>query len=484
MRKAKKYVNKELLPWRSALQMIFVGFETGRISRIKVALGIKTDKIAECPGAESMWQLLGQQRPRLIVIDVDCEAAGGLETVQAISEHDSEIAIVLMAESVSAEAAIAAIRVGATDYIPKSCSGELFKEKALRAFGESIRKDSIAQKEEELVELFQMEGILGRGPGMRELFGRIRRVAPHFETLLLLGETGTGKELFARAVHNLGLGSEKPFVAVNCAAFQDTLFESEVFGYVRGAFTGAERDHVGLMTAANGGTLFLDELGDLSLQLQAKLLRAIQLKEVRRIGATKSEKVDIRIIAATNRNLIEMVSRNEFREDLYYRLATLSMQIPPLRERKEDLPLLIAYIMKNQCRRYKKPGLRLSTAAQTRLLRYDWPGNVRELESVLSFCCLTTDRMTIEVRNLPAALREDPEPESPRQLPAFATLGEVEMRHIQMAIEMARGNLSSAARLLGISRATLHRHLSRNKEKMPIKEKRSAETASTANSNA
>jgi DNA-binding NtrC family response regulator len=413
-----------------------------------------------CPTFDALLGEVQNSAAGLIVIDADENPDGALDKVRQLVELDSELPIVLSSARVHHEAAMEAIRNGAADYIEKARLDEKLHRRALECVEAFRNREVIDAKLTELAGLFQLEGILGRGPAMRQLFWQVRRIAPHFETLLLHGETGSGKELMARAVHNLGVGRDRPFVAVNCAAFTDSLFESEVFGYVRGAFTGADRDHAGLMEAAEGGTLFLDELGELTLPLQAKLLRAIQLREVRRLGSTQPVKVNLRVVAATNRNIQEMVARGEFREDLFYRLSSISLRIPPLRERRDDLGMLISHLLAKLCQRLKKPPLRITSAALTLLIRHNWPGNVRELESVLSYCCMTAENITISVRDLPPSLRENATPPKVDAV-RFPTLAEVEAEHIARALSQTQGNLAAAARLLGISRATLQRHVSK-----------------------
>jgi transcriptional regulator with PAS, ATPase and Fis domain len=291
---------------------------------------------------------------------------------------------------------------------------------------------------------------------MKQLFSRIERVAPHYRTALVTGETGTGKELAARAVHDHSPVARGPYVTCNCASFTDTLFESEVFGYVKGAFTGALQNRTGLIASADRGTLFLDEVGELPLSAQAKLLRVLQAREVRPVGATRSQTVDIRVIGATNRNLRAMVEAKTFREDLYYRLAMLELPVPPLRDRPDDIPLLARYFVRVFAEQYSKPKLQLELRALMALVRYPWPGNVRELENVLGTAALMADDDTIDVRHLPIDLGQA---KGPMSGTALRTLAESNHQHVRFVLRELRGNRRRAAQVLGISRATLYRLL-------------------------
>jgi DNA-binding NtrC family response regulator len=301
----------------------------------------------------------------------------------------------------------------------------------------------------------QADMLVGRSARMQDVYKAIGRVAETNATVLILGESGTGKELVARAIHRHSLRAHRPFVPINLASLSPTLVESELFGHVKGAFTGADRDKTGLFEFAHGGTLFLDEIGEVPLTDQAKLLRVLQEQEVRRVGSPASRKVQVHLVAATNRDLRAMVDAHEFREDLYYRLTMLEIQMPRLAEHLEDLPLLCRHFMERFAAQYKKDIRGFSRRALQVLATYPWPGNVRELENAIGHACLMTDRDTIDVRDLPPSLIRRPAKASDGDM--TLSLAEVERRHAVRVLEFVGGNKSRAAEILGIGRATLYR---------------------------
>jgi transcriptional regulator with PAS, ATPase and Fis domain len=312
------------------------------------------------------------------------------------------------------------------------------------------------QLDRQMLETWQFEGIIGRSPLMLEVFDRLRRVAPHFRSILITGATGTGKELVARALHRRSPAASRAFAVCNCAAVVETIFESELFGYVKGAFTGAVQDKIGLFEYANGGTLLLDEIGDMPLATQAKLLRVLQSQEIQRVGSPAVRKVDVRVVAATHRDLRSLVSARQFRDDLFYRLSMVEIHLPSLNERKEDLPLLERYFLERFAAQYKKPIRGLARRAQALLAHYCWPGNVRELENALGHACMMVQGDLIDVSDLPERLRNFSREERPADN-GLVSLEELERRHTMRVLESLRGNKTRAAEILGISRATLYR---------------------------
>jgi two-component system response regulator HydG len=307
--------------------------------------------------------------------------------------------------------------------------------------------------------------MIGRSAIMQQLFDSIRRLAPHVRTALVTGETGTGKELVARALHKLGSRKDRKFIACNCSAIVETLFESELFGHMRGAFTGAADAKPGLFELADGGTLFLDEIGEMPLVMQAKLLRVVEYGEVQRVGATEPRKVDVRVIAATNRNLLDEVSAGRFRQDLYYRLDIVEIALPPLRDRPEDIPYLSASFVKEFAARFKKSLMGISPGAERVLQNSPWPGNVRELRNTLERACMLSETHLLTERELQSAMGATRTlAVSPRPLPTAPAAtrqppAEITRDSVQVALERAGGNKSAAARALGVSRRAFYRRL-------------------------
>jgi len=302
--------------------------------------------------------------------------------------------------------------------------------------------------------------MIGRSPLMLEAFAKIRHIAPHFQTVLITGETGTGKELAARALHDLSAVASAPFAICNCSALVETLLESELFGYVRGAFTGAVQNKQGIFEYANGGTVFLDEIGELPLSAQAKLLRVLQNHEVQRVGSPVTHYVDVRVITATHRDLPKMVALGQFREDLFYRLSALEITVPSLAERKEDLPLLQRHFLDKYTKRYEKEITGITRRAQTRLAAHSWPGNVRELENTISSACMMAVGPVIDVADLPETLR------MPVRVTDIASQGLISLeamqqRYVLQVLRQVQGNKAKAAEILGIGRNTIYQMLSR-----------------------
>jgi transcriptional regulator with PAS, ATPase and Fis domain len=297
---------------------------------------------------------------------------------------------------------------------------------------------------------------VGRSTLLLEVFARIRRAAPHFKTALVTGATGTGKELVARALHKLGPAASARFAVCNSSAIVETLFESELFGHVKGAFTGATSDKVGLFEYASGGTVFLDEIGDLPLPTQTKLLRVLETREFQRVGSPAPRKTDVRVVAATNRDLREMVDHKEFREDLFYRLSMVEIRLPRLAERKEDLPLLERHFIERMSAEYGKPIRGIAPRVQILFARYSWPGNVRELENVLSHACMMCEGDIIDMPDLPEHLTA-PEDRARTGDEGLLPMAEVHKRHALRVLAAVHGNKAEAARILGLHRATLYR---------------------------
>jgi len=385
----------------------------------------------------------------------------GMEVLERILEFDPAIEVVLLTGQYSTESAVEAIQKGAADYLTKPVDVERLHQRVESLISEVRKGQRRVELENELIENSQFAAMVGHSPAMLEVFHRIRRVAPHFRTVLLTGETGTGKELAAQALHRLSPAASGPFVTCNCSTVVETLAESELFGHVKGAFTGAVQDRMGVFEAANGGTVLLDEVGELSPPSQARLLRVLQNQEIQRVGSPATRRVDIRVIAATHRDLASMVKDQRFREDLFYRLSMVQIKLPALAQRKEDLPLLERYFVKRFAQQYDKPVGGIARRAQALLARHSWPGNVRELENVLGSACMMTEGETIDVGDLPEYIRERQSSEAQPE-ESLATLEQVERIHALRVLESVSGNKVRAAELLGVSRAKLYRILGDN----------------------
>ena len=401
-------------------------------------------------------------RPRIVLVDLMMPILSGLELLERMLKKDPGVEVILMTGHYSTDSAVEAIQKGARDYMAKPLQLDKLRSRISGLLAEMQEKESTFLLERKLVGAFQFQGMIGRGPLMLDVFARIRRVAPHFQTVLISGRTGTGKELVARALHQLRNAGSGPFAVCNCAAVVETLFESELFGYVKGAFTGATEDKVGLFEYSNRGTLFLDEIGEMPLPAQAKLLRVLQHQEVHRVGSPVPRKVDVRVIAATNRDLRSLIAEGKFREDLFYRLGIVEISLPPLADRKEDLQLLEHFFLEKYAQQYGKEIRGITRRAQTRLSAYSWPGNIRELENVLSLAVMMTEETVIDLHDLPKSIQANT-PESSTEDDVFLTFEELQQRHLQRVMDYTGGDKTRAAEILGISRSTLYNLLSRAK---------------------
>jgi DNA-binding NtrC family response regulator len=381
---------------------------------------------------------------------------------------DAGVDVILITAHYSAESAVEAIQKGAADYMTKPIEIEKLRSRISSLLDDAEMRQKTLRLDQELIDAYQFEGMVGRSPLMLEVYAKIRRIAPHFRTVLVTGATGTGKELAAKALHRLSPAARGPFIVCNCSALVENLVESELFGYVRGAFTGATQDKVGMFEHADGGSIFLDEIGELAPAAQAKLLRVLQNRQVQRVGSLTPRNIDVRVIAATHRDLKKMVREGHFREDLYYRLGVVEIPMPVLANRREDLPLLERYFIQKFSAEYNKPIAGLVRRAQTRLATYPWPGNVRELENVIGNACMMTDANLIDINDLPDRLR-GPLTEELGGDETFLPLEELQRRHILRVLEGVGGNKARAAEVLGIGRATIYQLLSRMKSEEPKK---------------
>ena len=415
---------------------------------------------------EKALELLERLRPDLVFLDMNLPGISGIDLLKRIKEYDRNIAVIIMTAYGSIEGAVEAIKLGAFDYMKKPVDLEELKLLADRALETSRLKQELSYYRQREVRGLPIKGIIGKCEAILEIIARVQQIASLEETppILITGETGTGKGLVARTIHSQSRRASRPFIEINCTALPATLMEAELFGYERGAFTDAKESKMGLFEAAEGGFLFLDEVGDIELPLQGKLLRAIEEQTVRRIGGLRDRRVDVRIVAATHRDLEREVKGERFRKDLYYRLAVITVDLPPLRERGEDILLLANHYIDKFNARYGKVVRGASDEAARNLLEYPWPGNVRELSHVIERAILWSQGERLDIEQLSLATSPHPKPADARAVPSAVQgsippegidLVERERSLIAQALHQTGGNESEAAKLLGIGRGAL-----------------------------
>jgi DNA-binding NtrC family response regulator len=416
----------------ASVSLVIVDDNLGSLELLSTALEQPGLQIWSASDPEEGLDLIFQKHPQIVLTDLVMPKLSGLDLLDRVVGFDPSIDVILMTAHYSTESAVTAIRRGASDYLNKPISIPALRNRVHEMIENVRRRQRALDLEEQLRDNAQFEHIIGNSPAMWELFSRIRRVAPHFRTALVTGPTGSGKELVSQALHRLSPASTGNLVIVNCSAVVETLFESELFGHVKGSFTGATHDKIGLVEHANNGTLFLDEVGDMPLATQAKLLRTIQNQEVQRVGSLTARKVNFRVIAATHRDLQAMIQAGQFREDLYYRLSMIELRIPPLVERKEDLPLLVRHFIDKFAKQFGKPIRGMTPRASLAVSRFDWPGNVRQLENAIGHSCMMALSDTIDVGDLPEYIRrgertpsEEPSVVHTVPIPASGEIGSV-----------------------------------------------------------
>ena len=445
---------------KTSLKLLVIDDDPASLELVEASVAQSGLEILTAGDPNTGFELFLQNRPQVVLLDLVMPKVDGMQLLERIVAVDPAADVILMTGHYSTESAVEAIQKGAADYLTKPLDVEKLRRKIGELIADGQRRRRASELEHELLNTFQFEGMIGRNPLMLEVFAKIRRVAPHFRTVLVTGPTGTGKELVAKALHNLCPASASTLAVCNCSAIVETLFESELFGHVRGAFTGASQDKLGLFEYANHGTVFLDEIGEMPLAAQAKLLRLLQNQEVQRVGSPAVRHVDVRVIAATNRDLASLVAEKKFREDLYYRLCTVEIGLPRLADRMDDLPLLQQYLLEKYAAQYQKSALRLSSRAQALLANYSWPGNVRELENVISNACMMAEGDVIDAADLPERLRTGVPPavgNSEELLP----LEEIQRRHILRVLKHVNGDKVRAAEILGVARGTVYAYLAK-----------------------
>ncbi len=431
--------------------------------RILAAAGVRTISTTD---PQAALEAIESERPDVLLADLKMPGVDGLQLLHHAKSVDRYMPVIVFTAFATIESAVAAVKEGAFDYLPKPFSADQLRFSIERA----LRQRQLVQENErlrqQLQSTFGFENIIGRSPAMTQVFELIRKAARSEANILILGESGTGKELVARAIHVNSPRSANAFVAVDCASLPEPLLESELFGHEKGAFTGAARTKPGLMEVASGGTLFLDEIAELPVSLQVKFLRALQEREVRRVGGTRPVQVDVRIVSATNRDLRDAVAKGEFRQELYYRINVVAIQLPPLRTRHGDIALLAQSFIQRYGRLRERPILGIAPEALRILEGYAWPGNVRELQNVIERACALADHEQIIPADLPEHLS------TPASAPAVSAsagthlplpeakalwMRELEVSYLVEQLNRHGGNISQAARAAGIDRKTFHR---------------------------
>jgi two-component system, NtrC family, response regulator AtoC len=428
-------------------------------------------RVEQTISGDAALSRLREDTPDLLIIDVRMPGTSGLEVTRIAHEKYPSLPIIVMTAFGSIETAVEAIHEGAFDFISKPMNLEELKKTVSRALAQrALQRPAKMTNGGDDENPQQLGKIIGRSAAMLEVYKTVARVAPTKSTVLILGESGTGKELIARAIHQHSPRANRPFVAVDCGALTETILESEIFGHVRGAFTGALADKKGVFEEAQGGTCFLDEIGGISANMQARLLRVLQEHEIRRVGGKDWVTVDVRVVAATNQNLEEAVSRGEFRQDLYYRLNVVAILLPPLRERVEDIPLLARHFLQHYSQESGKSITVISDKAMELLCAYSWPGNIRELENAVEQAVALSYQPVLTPDDLPAvrdhAAAKSFQNDSQNGQFLFAdspTLEEVKKRYMLYTLKHAGGNISRTAKILNIDRRSLYRMLTRYK---------------------
>jgi two-component system response regulator PilR (NtrC family) len=443
--------------------ILIIDDEKSLLDLLSVVLKKEGYRVKTCLAPSRVFDLLEKESFDLLICDIKLPEMSGMEILKYARENKPEIPVIMITAYGSLKQAVEALKAGAIDYILKPFDVEELKIIIANELEKRRLLEENILLKRDLKERYSFENMIGKSKAMQEVYGLVEKSSSTDSTVLITGESGTGKEMAARAIHFLSRRSERPFVSINCAALPENLLESELFGHVKGSFTGAVADKKGMFEVAQRGTLFLDEVGETSPWTQVKILRAVQERKIRRVGGTEEIPVDVRIIAATNLDLKRRIEEGKFREELFYRLNVISFEMPPLKKRVEDIPLLVQHFLQKYCQQMGKKMKRLSPDVISYLEGYEWPGNVRELENVIERVVAIEDRETITVASLPREIVAPPrkaasQPLIPPQFNLTNHLDEVAIGYITEARVLAGGNLRKTASLLGISYRSL-RHL-------------------------
>jgi len=448
-----------------ATKILVVDDDSGHLVSVKTIIQSWGYRVKTAEDGDIAVNIVKSEPYDLILMDVRMTNMSGIEALNQIKRYNPSIPVIIMTAYSSVDTAVEALKSGAYDYLIKPLDFQILKLTIERANEHAgLKKENNALKEH-LREDYTLANIIGKSQPMKALIEMVSMVAPSEATVLITGESGTGKELIARSLHFMSHRKEKSLVVVNCAAITETLLESELFGHEKGAFTGADKHREGRFMQANQGTIFLDEIGEMSPTMQAKLLRVLQEKEIQRVGGEKTIKIDVRVVAATNRDLSSDVADKLFREDLFYRLNVMPIEVPPLRERQEDIPLLAQYFLEKFADKNRKTVKGFIPLAMDMLLNYNWPGNVRELENAIERAIILLTGEHITEKQLPLNITENyPDLETPSfgknpLMDGTRSLGEIEKEAILATLKASGGNKAETARRLGVTRKTLHNKL-------------------------
>jgi len=448
---------------KSLSQILLIDDEAHNREALALLLTHAGYQVQTAASGEEGLEMLHKTPFEIVITDLFLPGVSGIDILKKVKEDSPYTCVILITGNASAETAVEAMKEGAFDYITKPLNFEKLKILVAKAMEKSRLVAENLYLRQQLRGKYKFDRIIGNSLAMQQVFSRMEKIVHTDSTILILGESGTGKELVAKAIHFNGLRKDKPFIAINCGAIPADLLESELFGHVKGSFTGAISDKAGKFEAASGGSIFLDEIGTMPMHLQMKLLRVLQEHEVERVGSSQKIKLNVRVISATNADLEEQVKKGNFREDLYYRLNVIPILLPPLRERREDIALLARHFLQKSCNEMKRPLMSLSLPAMRALEAYDWPGNVREMENVMERTVALTEGELIEREDLPSGIgghKEDPLALiSPRVteegVDMMRVISEIERHMIREALDLGAGIKARAASLLSINRTTL-----------------------------
>jgi len=457
---------------RSLSQVLLIDDDAHNREALSLLLGKAGYQVGTAASGEEALAILAETPYAVIVTDLFLPGVSGIDILKKVKSDYPYSNVILITGHGSAETAVEAMKEGAFDYITKPVAFDKLEILITKALEKSNLVAENLYLRQQLRGRFSFDNIIGHSPAMQQVFARLDKIVHTDSTILILGESGTGKELVARAIHFNGARRDKPFVAINCGAIPADLLESELFGHVRGAFTGAVSDKPGKFEQADGGTVFLDEIGTMPQHLQMKLLRVLQEQEVERVGGSKRTKLNVRVISATNAELEKEIKNGRFREDLYYRLNVIPIHLPPMRNRREDIPLLVRHFLQQTCSEMSRPLMSVSPEAMRALEEYDWPGNVREMQNIIERTIALSDTDRIEKSDLPADIggkidETENQPGNPLVtddgIDMPGTINAIEARMIRDAMELAGGVKARAANLLKVNRTTLVEKIKRHK---------------------